>query len=345
MKTIITLILSVSILISCCSKLKVVVKVADRDKIADNHKDYGKEQVLASIISLQSYIDHWDKESLLKTILDFVATLGNKNGEKDNIDEVKESYRKKFSERYDPQITQITEYLSHANALYINKKYQEASVYSEIAYLQIVSIKNELKTYNVAGTNIDISDQVPDINKLQKPRSRFPILGDPIASYIAKENNDDIWKSIFNKTVSSSFLGNSDVAYILRSNPPEEEVKSGDYNNNFTIKGVRMDAADVTNAVFTTLTQTINFVAASQGVPLRSQPNTENPQPVQSPEILNLTNDQKKLEIKSKKYKDYTHLLLEKINMENIQNKDGENLNEAIKRIQEYWEFIKKDLT
>lgn len=344
MRTIIALLFIVSILTSCCSKLRVVVKVADRDQVAINNKDYGKDQVLASIISLQTYIDSWDKEKILKTILEFVAGTGTENGEKDNVDDVKDIYREKFSEKYDPQIKEITEYLSKAHTLYKNKNFQEASVYTELAYLQIVNIKNELKTFQVEWGTIDISNQIPDINKLQKPRSRFPILGDPIASYIAKNDNDQIWKSIFNKTVSYSFLGNSDVAYILRSNPPEEELKSGDYNNNFTIKGVRMDAADVTNAVFTTLTQTINFVAGTQGIPLRNQPNQESPQPTQIEEILNLSDDQKKLDLKSKKHKDYAHFLIEKINMENIQDKDGNSLDEAIKRIKEYWEFLKQNL-
>lgn len=344
MRTIIALLFIVSILTSCCSKLRVVVKVADRDQVAINNKDYGKDQVLASIISLQTYIDSWDKEKILKTILEFVAGTGTENGEKDNIDDVKDIYREKFSEKYDPQIKEITEYLSKAHTLYKNKNFQEASVYTELAYLQIVNIKNELKTFQVEWGTIDISNQIPDINKLQKPRSRFPILGDPIASYIAKNENDQIWKSIFNKTVSYSFLGNSDVAYILRSNPPEEELKSGDYNNNFTIKGVRMDAADVTNAVFTTLTQTINFVAGTQGIPLRNQSNQESPQPTQIEEILNLSDDQKKLDLKSKKHKDYAHFLIEKINMENIQDKDGNSLDEAIKRIKEYWEFLKQNL-
>lgn len=334
-------------LTGCTSRLRVEVKIANRDKVIEKNKDYGKEQLLISLISLENYVSQWDEEKILNQIYAFLEKVNNEDGEKNKLHHIKEIYKESFSNKYSPLIAQLRENLKEAKILYNEAKYDEVRGYLEQVYLLISDIQLQLSFYKVDTKEINLSNALPDISEVQNPRERFPILGDPIASFIARNSNskeDDLWDSRFNETIASSFLGNSDVAYILRSNPPEQELKSGDYNNNFTIKGVKMDASDVTNTIFTSLAQTINFIATTQGIPTRATATTDNPQPQQDQDILGLAESQKDYELKKKRYKDYKYLLLEKIKMENIERKKGDELTESIDRIKKYWDYIKVEL-
>jgi hypothetical protein len=82
------------------------------------------------------------------------------------------------------------------------------------------------------------------------------LLGDPLASFIVKtKNRKKYWKGVYNKTVTRNGFGNSDVAITMQT------------LGHFTIKGVRMDAANMVAASFKTLSQGIQFISSVYGVP------------------------------------------------------------------------------
>lgn len=343
---------------SCASRLKVVVKVADREQVLAMAEASLKAEVLPSIIALENFRNSWDEEALLNEIF----TAVEKKLEAKLRPQTKEEYKTEFGKRFNKIHTSVDSYTAEAKRQYDAGKTNDAFIAINKANLEIVSIQEFLKIYkiNIAENySIDPSDipQGPEEKSLTTAaktavagyeRTRFPILGDPLTSYITKKKNADaiIWKNTFNKTVSWNFLGNSDIAIILRSNPPERELKSGDYNNNFTIKGVRMDAADATNALITGLTQTMNFIANTQGIsiPMPQPTTTTDPVPVQNPLVTGLFADTMTYTSKKKRLEDAKKMLLDKIKMENIQSKSGTDLDDATKRIEDYWTNLKTEL-
>ena len=85
------------------------------------------------------------------------------------------------------------------------------------------------------------------------------VLEDPLAPLITAipEKNSqgpDCWRSIFNTARASTTLGNSDIAIVMTG--------LGD----FSIKGVRLDAAAVTAATFDGIRSGISIVAAASGL-------------------------------------------------------------------------------
>lgn len=338
---------------SCVSRLKVEIQIADRDEILRADKKYPKEikqNPAKSIVILNNFIQEWEvtKEKKLQLILNYAkdemgAPLAN---------EVKEIY----SIKLDSLIFGIAKNKDDAKESYINNNIDAAMESINNANLKIEELKNILLSRSVFDSDNNHIQLVKEklntvLNKLATTngtvRQRFPILGDELASFIALEENEFIWKSVFNKTIASSFLGNTDIAMILRSNPPDRELKSGDYNNNFTIKGVRMDASDVTSAIFNGLTQTVNFIAVTQGVPLNlgmTPASAENPIPNQNQLVLNAQVDSDNLALKKKKLVQYKQLLLKKIELENVETGTVAEIQLKAKRISDYWEGLKIEL-
>lgn len=81
------------------------------------------------------------------------------------------------------------------------------------------------------------------------------LFDDPLAAIIisAPEN---YWQGVFNKTEASGQIGNTDIAIKMET------------IGTFTIKGVRLDAAKVTQASFQVLKKSVQLVAAAYGVPV-----------------------------------------------------------------------------
>lgn len=357
MKQFILLIISAFLLTGCYSKLKVTVKVADREKVLENSKELVRADIVNSLIILENFVaySNEDKDIILSNIA---------NSYREAKKPLTKAAKQSFENAYDGGINSISNDVTKANQAWEevqNSDSEKLNVndlhkvynYVNLAKLNAISFLNNLQKYvNNAGVDASLKEigkgtkVVSTKGKLENKRMRFPILGDPLTSYITKKDNKEIWESLFNKTVSRNFIGNSDVAIILRSNPADTIKKTGDYNNNFTIKGVRMDAADATNAFFTGLTQTMNFIASTQGVQLPSNAGTdENPVAETNSLVSQMYEDRKTYEKEKKKLEDIRQMLIEKIELENLDEKESdEELNDAVKRISDYWVELEKQL-
>lgn len=335
---------------SCVSKLKVTVKSADREVILKEAEKYITEDVERGITTLEYFHHNWDEDAILKQMYDYIEIVDSATLPESS----RLFYKNLFKNKFDPMLENINRLASEAQNLHNQDKNYEALTKVNFAGKIIFEIQDILKNYEITISGVineitlksKVAEQASTaINGTM--RTKFPILGDPMVSYLTKNKNDDIWKSCYNKTVSRNFFGNADVAFILRGNPPEKELKSGDYNNNFTIKGVRLDAKDSANALLTGLTQTLNFVANTQGVPLNTgyQQDTNYPAPVQNALVTSLADEKIKLEDKKKKLADYKKMLVEKIASENIETKSGADLTAALVRIETFWNSLKTELS
>lgn len=358
MKRVIILIILGSFFSSCYSKLKVVVKTADRDMVMANAGELIRADAVSSVTAIEKFIANSAKDR--DTILKRVIKYRNSN----NLNPLNKQTENLFKTKYDDRISEIDrdnkaalkelDFTDAKTRQDSTEKYTKAYVYIDNAQLKITKLVNYITENNVDEQKLKAQQLLlsnttlaKTVQEIANARMRFPILGDPLTSYITKNKNKEIWKSLFNETLSWTLFGNSDIAMILRSNPPEREIRSGDYNNNFTIKGVRLDASDATNAFFTGLTQTMNFIASTQGIPLpQSQKGTtDNPIPATSSLIDGMVTDQNTYAAKRKKLEDVKKMLLEKIKVENIGNKKGTAaITASAKRIEEYWNELKKQL-
>jgi hypothetical protein len=334
---------------SCVSKLKVTVKSADREVVLKEAEKYIKEDVERGITALENFYYNWDENTILNQIYDFIEKQDNAK----ILPSSKKEYEKNFKTRLDPMLQSLKDLTDNAEKAFSDNKNYEALSNINMAGKIIFKIQDLLKNYNIhpLGPTKIVSIKSENVDQTSTVvngtlRTKFPIIGDPMVSFLTKKENDSIWKSCYNKTVSKNFFGNADIAFILRSNPPEKEVKTGDYNNNFTIKGVRLDSNDATNALLTGLTQTLNFVANTQGIPLNigQQQDTKNPTPEQNVLVTGLSNDKIALENKRKKLADYRKMLIEKIISENIDRRSGADLTNAIQRIETFWSTLKTEL-
>lgn len=351
MKNFLILMLCIFLLSSCASALKVEVQVADRDKIIEKDSSYTKEKDFeGSIKGLQKFIKEWPSKEVLSSIYSF--TRNNMGASLDT------NLEKAYENALTIKLAEIENLKDDAISSYLKNDTESTKIYLNTANFKIQDLEIILSYYNILlpeniRQNRDIQKISYSISTTKETietgteRSRFPILGDELASFIAKnKDNKKLWKSVFNKTVSGNFLGNSDIAMILRSNPPEREMRSGDYNNNFTIKGVRNDTADASNALITGLTQTLNFIANTQGIPTNiTTTSVDNPVPVENPLVTGMTADTRKLALKKEKLKNYRKMLIDKILLENVSSgtTDAE-VQASAKRISDHWEALKTEL-
>ncbi len=84
------------------------------------------------------------------------------------------------------------------------------------------------------------------------------LFDDPLADRVL-HSPEACWDGVFGKTYACGALGNTDIAIKLES------------LGHFTIKGVRVDAAKITQATFKVLEQGIALFAAAAGVPAPAQ--------------------------------------------------------------------------
>ncbi|WP_162927061.1 hypothetical protein [Flavobacterium psychrotrophum] len=357
MNRILLLIVMVIISSGCSSKLKVIVRTADREQVIKYGGDLIRADIVNSTVAIEAFLNNSASDK--KLILDKIKAkiISEHKGGK-----IEANTEKQWGEDFDYAVAIIRNHNKKAiDALLkitpaadtktINDAYVEAYKYIDDTRLltstfiynitTAAGIKNPNTAELISGTVLETTK-----NELNSSRMRFPIIGDPLTSFITKTENKNIWKSTFNKTRSFTLFGNSDIAVILRSNPPEKELKSGDYNNNFTIKGVRMDAADATNAIFTSLAQTMNFISSLQGIPLpqSQKPTQENPAPETTQLMQDIETNTKSFNLETKKLETAKKLLLQKMLIENTQSKSGADLTASIKRIEDFWNELKKTL-
>ena len=272
------LLLVLSFASSCMTRLKVEVSVADRDEVKLQAEKNIKISLPRLFNRFQYQIDNAD--NLNNDYIDFLKATSVRSliGENPIDNEIKLA---------NESIKEISRDLDIARKLYEEEEYFssfEELVGAENALLnfydgRIFFFKTNAKLINDLTPDLSLKfnqglykvfkerkERVSKVS-LDTERLRFNLLGDPLTFYVTKKRNkrDDFWKGLYNETKVSTFMGNADVAIILRKNPDSTaQTRSGDYNNNFTIKGVRLDAEDVVQASFRTLSQSINLFAAIQ---------------------------------------------------------------------------------
>ena len=262
---------------SCMTRLKVKVSVANRDTVITKVKNDLKYELPHKANDLKFGI------SDLKEVKNKYFALLN-SLEKDSVykkadlDQVRVRYNEKIGEfetslkKYDT-LYKRNEFPSaldevHATERELLELYNDTEAFIEaIKELELnkktdAAIKETVRTTNalVRKNSTKVSSSINEVVRL-----RQHLLGDPLTSFISsKRKGDKFWKGVYNETKVSTFMGNADVAVLLRKNPDNKSYKSGDYNNNFTIKGVRLDAEDVIQASFKAVNQSINLFAATQ---------------------------------------------------------------------------------
>jgi hypothetical protein len=95
-------------------------------------------------------------------------------------------------------------------------------------------------------------------------------IGDDVRASTVVYAPSENWNGKFNQTVCSGWFGNTDCAVKM------------DGLGDFTIKGVRLDAAKITQATFSVATQTIQMAAAIYGFPVpKNQAPGDSPSPLE----------------------------------------------------------------
>jgi len=104
--------------------------------------------------------------------------------------------------------------------------------------------------------NIDVSNLQAFHNGLS---------GDPLNSFITQAPKD-YWKKTYNKTVAKNLMGNTDIAVVMET------------PGNFFIKGVRMDAENITSTLANTLSSGVKLLSKVNGINV-STPRGPAPEP------------------------------------------------------------------
>lgn len=184
--------------------------------------------------------------------------------------------------------------------------------------------------------NISPEDREKETQKIYSLIQGADILGDPLTSFVVKTGHKKkYWKGAYNKTITKNGFGNSDVAIAMES------------LGNFTIKGVRLDAANVVAASFKTLSQSIQFLSAVYGgVPSSvKSADTETPAPVPD---YNKRSDvdakQKELEIQSRLSRLSSIAIMDAILSRRNDLEDATKLPDAVTSIKTTFEIYKPQL-
>ncbi len=168
-------------------------------------------------------------------------------------------------------------------------------------------------------------------------KSKNNLLGDPLVSYITKKENKGIWKSQYNKTKSWTALGNSDIAIVLRDDPES-------YNNNYTIKGVRVDADKLIQSSFDFLAQSINVLASTQGISVPADTTNNYFAPNVIPAIQNLESEKNKLSNKEQMLEAYKEFIVLEILNRDLDNKSLADLKVSVEEIKSIWAKYKANI-
>jgi hypothetical protein len=126
-----------------------------------------------------------------------------------------------------------------------------------------VSVENNpgLKTYTDPNITSILDELSSDVKKSTQPLTNTvslnSIQNDPLASIVAGADTS-YWKAITNEAFANTDIGNSDIAFVTQPN--------GEYS----IKGVRNDASNVTKATFQFFNFTVEALARYSGVILPS---------------------------------------------------------------------------
>ncbi len=322
-----------------CAQMRVLVSTADSDLvrakwdiIQHRHTAFAFSLAKDEVFSNEIFDRVKMMEYIIKDIDDGIHRFEIDSFDRllfiDNIDN-------SISERCDT----IKKWYSKAVKLTDEQKYEEAHLTflitmekaNDLEYL----IKDELVSLSGSDLTIKVLETFNSIVSKVAKGKRANLLGDPMVSFITKnENIHKLWNSNYNTTKSSTYFGNSDIAVVLQEDPES-------YNNNYSIKGVRVDADQLIQSSFDALAQSINIMASSMGVPLPATDQNDFLNPDIASEIQNLPGEKNKLRAKEKKYETYKKLLLLAILNKDLDNMTEDQLKEAIVQIKSKWDKFK----
>ncbi|WP_411895243.1 hypothetical protein [Winogradskyella sp. A2] len=367
------LVLTGIIMSSCTARLKVEVSAANRDAVVQKVEDDLKEQIPTVIQNIrydyekgklinQDYFEFLDdyltdasseKEAvndMFNEIEGKIKITENLYAENDNLGALNQAteLQNQLLIFYD----KVENFLSN-NSTDKEKEIERMESINnkdDSQNKELESLKSSKLKYDIFNEKVTKTKESVNSTKQASNRLRFHLLGDPLTSFVTDDTNKNkIWKSTFNQTKVSTFMGDTDIAVLLRKNPEENSSKSGDYNNNFTIKGVRLDAEDVIEASFKALSQSINLFASIQLAGTNLTSNNNDTSFAQLPTGVNnalksLNDNKNKLQEKERYLNEIKAMLLEKIILEDVNNKSGDDFNESLNEISEYWGKLKTEL-
>lgn len=340
MKSIISLLLLIAL--SSCSSLSVKVSTANPKslkKIADGI-DPNEKLAFAYKKALQPLLN-----TKIITEQDLITSQFEKKLIEDDVDSNDvEVIRVAFNDSYNTIVNQIISDYNNANTAMVNKNYEQAvDIYLALPQ-KFQSLKSNLTIEKGLTADqkepiiTEISTKLTIANNAVFYNGRANLLGDQIVSYITMKENDSIWKSTYNRTASRTYFGNADIAVVLNEMP-------NNYNNNYAIKGVRVDAAKLIQSTFDVMTQVVNVAASMYGIrPPNATTDPNSFYPEEFTEIKTLPIKTVELENRKALLRAAQKQLLLKILGENIQNKTTPEIQKSVADIKQFWDTYKLNL-
>jgi hypothetical protein len=340
------LFLGVMLLIFCsCSTLKVQVSAADQDqlkKIADKLDVFEKmafdyRKALIPLTNAKIITKRDDLINQYAIASKKAVASGNRDSSTAGL------AQGSFKAGYIKAIDEILTDFNKANIEMVNKRYHAAvDIYLLLPQkLQKVAsnlaLDDALEEQQKEPFITDITQKLSTANTVFHG-GRANLLGDKMVAYITMKKNDTLWKSTYNKTVSTTFFGNADIAVVLNEMPDS-------YNNNYSIKGVRVDAAKLIQSTFDVMTQVVNIAASMTGITLpNTSGDTASFQPEEFDQIKNLPANTVELQNRKEVLQAAKKQLLLKILGENLAHKKGDDLKKSVEAINTFWDVYKPNI-
>lgn len=350
MKTNLYYILPFLLIFLSCSSLKVEVAVANRG-LVENYANGKKNKILIEALedrNLSFYQNYYT---------DFIKIYTDRNIEVG--DGIKKQLRERISETYTDNLQQLVnakEFLNKGDLINFNKAVINIQKNMEGVKERVEEFDKTITNYNEDSITKNQLDKVNEkniesLNSAITQRDRFSILGDVNNSFITDKNEQkNLWNSVFNNNVVKTHFGHSDIAILLRNTASKNsEVRSGDYNNNFTIKAVRLDDTDMMKAASDVMRQAVNiFAAASTGFvgnvkTVDNSGATQVTREIDSvTELDDYKDEQEKSEKQKYKYLKLKEIIIREINLDKITKMNENDFKTEITRLKHiYQELIK----
>ena len=323
--------------VSSCSRMIIEVSTADLVTVhteTENIRDQIDAYAYASVNQVFFSNTLFDKDQLSQEFEKVIATDIS-----DSADTQK--FMKLFETNVQRKVMEIKNAFNTGLILTEQANYSKAKDSYLMSFVKSVELEDlvSVELENTKGSNFffDQINILQDIIKSAPTKRKDNLLGDPLVSYITKNKNDHIWKSKYNKTKSWTSFGNSDIAVVLTEDPDS-------YNNNYTIKGVRVDADKLIQSSFDVLAQSINVLASSQGIPISEDTKNNYFAPTSIPAIQQLPAEESKLKENQKILIEYQNLIILEILNKGLDSKSGDELITSINEIKLRWNDYREKL-
>lgn len=328
-----------------CSNLRVQVSTANPEslkKIAGKINPMEKlafqyKKALQPLLGLKIITE---KDNIIKQFDDNLKTeVTTGISDQATADIVKST----FNQNYTAVVDGILSDYNTANTKMVNKLYKDAvDIYLGMpqkfqTLKSNLSIEEVLKPEQKEAIINEIATKLSVVTAIFH-NGRANLLGDEIVSYITMKENDTIWKSTYNRTASRTYFGNADIAVVLNEMP-------NNYNNNYSIKGVRVDAAKLIQSTLDVMTQVVNVAASMSGVLPANKGDANSFYPDEFDEIKSLPVKSVELQNRKDLLKETQKQLLLKILGEHMQNESGTDLKNSVAGIKAFWDEYKVNLS